>query len=208
MSSSFLKPLHVRYYEIDILMDFYIHHSFDFDFKRISKKMEFILDTTESWIDLLDTILYYGNAAFVAFRHLLMLEAISEVENDDGYLCVESATNDLRLTLFPRPEMYQIVTRSQSLTYTRSRSGCAYFDFNKCVDALNKLSVPNYLVGKPCKNVYLIESFPITLESKSDFYTDHVFLPNSRFSSCYIPSTEFDILPSYQEHIRAAYKAI
>ena len=191
-SNSFLKVLPVRHYEIDIMVEFITEYSELFDFDVIAEQMEFFVGDCYSWMDLVDTILYHGNAAFVAFRYLLVVEMTTAEAYNDGCNCVTSTLEDVRRVLFPKTEIYQLVTRSSSLAFTKFRSLDLFATMDGAVQFIKVWSGNKYLSGVKHEGQHpLIESTPIVQESKADFFTE--YLPvSSKYDNIYIPSREWN----------------
>ena len=185
------RDLNVRYSEIDIMMDFYVNYSHMFDFKEISKKMEFILEDTHSWMDLMDSIILHGNTAFVALRYILMNELKLEGYLDDSYDFGDYNVKQLQGVLYPEPEVYRYILKTSYYKYVTYRCPAMYFSLSECIRQAELVSELPYLTSEGCKELTLIECIPVVREKKSDFYIEHVITPNLP-NAVHVPTDEFD----------------
>ena len=161
------------------------------DFQTIVEKVEFMLDEPSSWIELLDLIAYYGNCAFVAFRHIIF-EYVSQIHIgcDYGYYGDQYLTS----LFYPQPELYQWSIHSQFLTKVRYRNTKLFPSIAECInDMSDQHDYVPYLTRSGSKPIYVIESIPISAEKPEDFFCAE---PKPRYGkNLYILGSEF--VPGY-----------
>ena len=159
-----------------------------FDFDVISSKMEFILDKCDSYMDLLDTIAFYGNAAFVAFRSIIF-KHIVELHQDSDYDYYEDEY--IEKLFFPNPEVYQWIIHPQFLNRINYRSTGLFWSIEDCEADMKKQHdyVP-YLTKLDYKPMFLIESTPILHEQKKDFFFNTIGMKVYKRDN-YVPHTQF-----------------